>query len=105
MGGKTWSREEEVYFWTHVIPNSPARVNTILRPEKEWDVLADEMTGAMGSKARRVYTKLGLCTLASFFGHFHAILLACSLSSPLLPLQLPVGKLLHPVNGAPDEVS
>ncbi|RYP29135.1 hypothetical protein DL767_006905 [Monosporascus sp. MG133] len=57
MGGKTWSEKEEHYFWRVIIAHSPKRAGVDrAKPEKSWDLLAQEMQRAMGSEARRDYT-------------------------------------------------
>ncbi|RYP46408.1 hypothetical protein DL768_007375 [Monosporascus sp. mg162] len=57
MGGKTWSEKEEHHFWRVIIAYSPKRAGVDrAKPEKSWDLLAQEMQRAMGSEARRDYT-------------------------------------------------
>ncbi|RYP57089.1 hypothetical protein DL770_010758 [Monosporascus sp. CRB-9-2] len=57
MGGKTWSEKEEHYFWRVIIAHSAKRAGVDrAKPEKSWDLLAQEMQRAMGSEARRDYT-------------------------------------------------
>lgn len=60
MGGKTWSFDEERFFWHEVIPQSPKGVNPVDRT-MDWDACARRMQSEMGEKARRRYTKLMLC--------------------------------------------
>ncbi|RYO91599.1 hypothetical protein DL764_008267 [Monosporascus ibericus] len=57
MGGKTWSEKEERHFWRVIIGYSAKRAGVDrAKPEKSWDLLAQEMQRAMGSEARRDYT-------------------------------------------------
>ncbi|KAM4056317.1 hypothetical protein HRG_003234 [Hirsutella rhossiliensis] len=59
MGGKTWSREEELYFWRTIVPMSPkaaARTGKVV----DWEQSALIMQRHFGKKARRNYTKLML---------------------------------------------
>ncbi|RYO92567.1 hypothetical protein DL766_002352 [Monosporascus sp. MC13-8B] len=57
MGGKTWSEKEEQHFWRVTIAYSAKRAGVDrAKPEKSWDLLAQEMQRAMGSEARRDYT-------------------------------------------------
>ncbi|RYP68370.1 hypothetical protein DL769_005524 [Monosporascus sp. CRB-8-3] len=57
MGGKTWSEKEEQHFWRVIIAHSAKRAGVDrAKPEKSWDLLAQEMQRAMGSEARRDYT-------------------------------------------------
>ncbi|RDA92375.1 hypothetical protein CP533_4427 [Ophiocordyceps camponoti-saundersi (nom. inval.)] len=62
MGGKTWSRDEEVYFWRSVVPVSPkAVIETGLR--YTWAECATRMKHyfeRLGQRPRRQYTKLML---------------------------------------------
>lgn len=60
MGGKTWSREEELYFWRTIVPTSPKAAVT-LRKAVDWEQSAVIMQRHFGRKARRNYTKLMLC--------------------------------------------
>lgn len=60
MGGKTWSRLEEEYFWDVIIPQSPKGVKPSERC-KDWEQCARHMQDVMGTAARRKYTKLMLC--------------------------------------------
>lgn len=60
MGGKTWSAEEERYFWEVVVPQSQQAV----RPNERlhsWETLAIMMQEAMGEPRRREYTRTMLC--------------------------------------------
>ncbi|KAH7318400.1 hypothetical protein B0I35DRAFT_512026 [Stachybotrys elegans] len=54
MGGKTWSVEEEKYFWTAVIPRSPKAVKVEQR-ELDWHQCAKMMQKGMGRGSRREY--------------------------------------------------
>ncbi|PHH83855.1 hypothetical protein CDD83_2922 [Cordyceps sp. RAO-2017] len=59
MGGKTWSREEELFFWRTIVPISPkaaVRVGTTA----DWQQCASMMKRHFGVRARRNYTKLML---------------------------------------------
>lgn len=60
MGGKTWSREEELYFWRIVVPQSPKAATEMAEPV-EWAQLAADMQQHFGLNARRNYTSLMLC--------------------------------------------
>lgn len=60
MGGKTWSAEEERYFWLEIIPQSPSAVRLKDRLQT-WDACAGLMQRAMGEPRRRDYTKTMLC--------------------------------------------
>src|SRR5687768_9639723 len=64
MGGKTWSFEEERFFWHEIVPQSPKAVNPVNRI-LDWELCARQMQAAMGSQARRRYTKLMLCEYVS----------------------------------------
>ncbi len=66
MGGKTWSREEELYFWRTVVPLSPKAAANPPAPA-EWSQLAANMQEHFGQNARRRYTSLMLCTLVWSF--------------------------------------
>ncbi|KAK0383538.1 hypothetical protein NLU13_9449 [Sarocladium strictum] len=59
MGGKTWSFEEERFFWREIVPLSPKGANPLDRT-LDWDMCARRMQHAMGPQARRKYTKLML---------------------------------------------
>ncbi|UNI18735.1 hypothetical protein JDV02_004991 [Purpureocillium takamizusanense] len=59
MGGKTWSREEELYFWRTVVPLSPKAAADPPAPV-EWSQLAADMQQHFGLNARRRYTSLML---------------------------------------------
>lgn len=63
MGGKIWSREEEEYFWLHLIPHSPKRLgdDLYINEEKDWTWVGEMMTTYMGARARRKYTQLCVC--------------------------------------------
>jgi hypothetical protein len=63
MGGKTWSRQEELLYWEELIPNSPKRLGKDLKSKKEkpWGWVARGMTEGMGADARRKYTPLCVC--------------------------------------------
>lgn len=63
MGGKTWSRKEEILYWEELIPNSPKRLGRDLKTKKEktWVWIARGMTDGMGADARRKYTPLCVC--------------------------------------------
>ena len=61
MAGKTWSVEEEAYFWLHVVPFSRRRRGLDLaNPELSFQQLGEKMQAALGDKARRKYTALCL---------------------------------------------
>ncbi|KAK3378496.1 hypothetical protein B0H63DRAFT_249026 [Podospora didyma] len=72
MGGKVWSRDEEVVFWKQIVTQSPKRAGLDrLNAEKSWSSLATMMTRIMNAnkknpkeELRRNYTALGL------FEHF-----------------------------------
>jgi len=63
MGGKIWSPEEELVFWTKMIPKSVKAlgIDAVKGEGIPWPVMADEMKHIMGNNARRDYTGLGLC--------------------------------------------
>ncbi|KAK3299392.1 uncharacterized protein B0H64DRAFT_99265 [Chaetomium fimeti] len=67
MGGKTWSRKEELVYWLELIPHSPKRLGHDLaaNEEKAWNWVAQRMTKSMGSSARRKYTPL--CVFEHYF--------------------------------------
>ncbi|KAL2151924.1 hypothetical protein VTH82DRAFT_5108 [Thermothelomyces myriococcoides] len=67
MGGKIWSREEEEYFWLHLIPHSPKRLgdDLYINEEKDWTWVGEMMTTYMGARARRKYTQL--CVFEHYF--------------------------------------
>jgi hypothetical protein len=69
MGGKTWSEQEEEYFWEVIVPSSPKAAKKHDR-DYSWAQCACMMQQAMGKNARRKYTTLMLCTcylvMASF---------------------------------------
>lgn len=65
MGGKTWSKKEERFFWEQIIPQSPKAVKRPLRIA-DWEECAQIMQRAMGEDARRAYTKLMLCWCSCF---------------------------------------
>ncbi|EGS17176.1 uncharacterized protein CTHT_0064910 [Thermochaetoides thermophila DSM 1495] len=53
MGGRIWSKQEEVIFWKKLIPHSPKRLGKDLEnEEKSWEWVAQEMTERMGKNAR-----------------------------------------------------
>ncbi|VUC22695.1 unnamed protein product [Clonostachys rosea] len=56
MGGKTWNKEEELFFWRTIIPQSPQAANMSDRL-KSWDQCAAIMQEMMGRSKRRIYTK------------------------------------------------
>lgn len=60
MGGKTWSREEELYFWRTIVPISP-KAASLIGKAVDWEQSALMMHKNFGKKARRNYTKLMLC--------------------------------------------
>lgn len=61
MAGKTWSEQEEEYFWLHIIPFSRRRRGVDLaNPELSFQQLAEMMRTALGENARRQYTALTL---------------------------------------------
>ncbi|POR36736.1 Uncharacterized protein TPAR_03036 [Tolypocladium paradoxum] len=59
MGGKTWSREEELYFWRVIVPLSPKAAVPTGKP-LDWEQLAANMQAHFGKNARRRYTNLML---------------------------------------------
>lgn len=59
MGGKTWSREEELFFWRSIVPISPKAAVQVGKPV-DWDQCASMMQKHFGEAARRRYTKLML---------------------------------------------
>ncbi|KAM0518421.1 hypothetical protein ACHAPE_004184 [Trichoderma viride] len=59
MGGKTWSRQEERFFWRTIVPRSPKAVKPSDRVH-DWKVCAEIMQQEMGANARRKYSKLML---------------------------------------------
>ncbi|KJZ73156.1 hypothetical protein HIM_07540 [Hirsutella minnesotensis 3608] len=59
MGGKTWSREEELFFWRTIVPMSPKSA-TQSGKAVDWEQCALIMLKHFGDKARRKYTKLML---------------------------------------------
>lgn len=68
MGGKTWSREEELIYWKELIPHSPKRLGKDigLNKEREWTWVAKQMKLRAGEDARRGYTHLCVCRFALF---------------------------------------
>jgi hypothetical protein len=62
MGGKIWSADEEMVFWTIIIPKSPKRLGADMANQGlGWDELAAEMLAIMPAPRRREYTGLSLC--------------------------------------------
>lgn len=59
MGGKTWSRQEERFFWKTIVPQSPKAVKPADRIH-DWKACAEIMQREMGVNARRKYSKLML---------------------------------------------
>ncbi|PNY26460.1 Uncharacterized protein TCAP_03585 [Tolypocladium capitatum] len=59
MGGKTWSREEELYFWRVIVPLSPKAAAPTGKP-LDWEQLAANMQTHFVKNARRRYTNLML---------------------------------------------
>ncbi|KAL7915190.1 hypothetical protein GGI35DRAFT_173095 [Trichoderma velutinum] len=59
MGGKTWSRQEERFFWKIIVPQSPKAVKPADRIH-DWKVCAEIMQRELGVNARRKYSKLML---------------------------------------------
>ncbi|KAL6701012.1 hypothetical protein J3F84DRAFT_137221 [Trichoderma pleuroticola] len=59
MGGKTWSKQEERFFWKTIVPQSPKAVKPADRIH-DWKVCAEIMQREMGANARRKYSKLML---------------------------------------------
>ncbi|PTB69623.1 hypothetical protein BBK36DRAFT_1094450, partial [Trichoderma citrinoviride] len=59
MGGKTWSKLEERFFWKTIVPQSPKAVKPSDRIN-DWKVCAEIMQREMGVNARRKYSKLML---------------------------------------------
>ncbi|KAL7937106.1 hypothetical protein V8C35DRAFT_215735 [Trichoderma chlorosporum] len=59
MGGKTWSKQEERFFWKTIVPQSPKAVKPSDRIH-DWKNCAEIMQQAMGANARRKYSKLML---------------------------------------------
>ncbi|KAK3403106.1 hypothetical protein B0T20DRAFT_17236 [Sordaria brevicollis] len=67
MGGKQWSKQEELVFWKEVVPRSPKRVG-VHRQNREhsWKECATWMQRRMGPKeSRRTYTEL--CLFEHYF--------------------------------------
>lgn len=60
MGGKTWSKLEERFFWKTIVPQSPKAVKPSDRIH-DWKACAEIMQREMGVNARRKYSKLMLC--------------------------------------------
>ncbi|SPN98996.1 uncharacterized protein DNG_02035 [Cephalotrichum gorgonifer] len=70
MAGKTWSKEEEDYYWTHIIPFSRRRKGLgLANPELTFKQLGEKMQAALGDKSRRVYT--ALCLEEHFYLNIH----------------------------------
>lgn len=67
MGGKTWSRQEERFFWRTIVPQSPKAVKPSDRVH-DWKVCAEIMQQEMGMNARRKYSKLMLCASRNLGG-------------------------------------
>lgn len=63
MVGRSWSDEEERYFWRHVVPYSHSRGGIFVATNKEvtWDDLAIRMANHFGRDARREYSHPVLC--------------------------------------------
>jgi hypothetical protein len=61
MGGKTWSMEEERFFWQVIVPQSPQAVAESDR-RQSWESCAAIMQREMGKKRLRDYTRTMLCT-------------------------------------------
>jgi hypothetical protein len=63
MGGKVWSREEEEYFWTILVPQSAKRLGDDIKnnQEQSWEWISEQMAIGMAEKARRKYTYLCVC--------------------------------------------
>ncbi|KAI9149364.1 Mitochondrial import inner membrane translocase subunit tim22 [Paramyrothecium foliicola] len=59
MGGKTWSKEEETYFWHVIIPQSPKAIKESDRAYS-WTKCAEIMQEAMSHNPRRRFTYLML---------------------------------------------
>ncbi|EGR49485.1 uncharacterized protein TRIREDRAFT_106219 [Trichoderma reesei QM6a] len=59
MGGKTWSKQEERFFWKTIVPQSPKAVKPSDRVH-DWKACAEIMQREMGTNARRKYSKLML---------------------------------------------
>jgi hypothetical protein len=62
MGGKTWSMEEERFFWQVIVPQSPQAVAESDR-RHSWESCAAIMQREMGKQRLRDYTRTMLCTL------------------------------------------
>ncbi|KAK1253500.1 hypothetical protein MKX07_001577 [Trichoderma sp. CBMAI-0711] len=60
MGGKTWSKQEERFFWKTIVPQSPKAVKPSDRVH-DWKACAEIMQRELGTNARRKYSKLMLC--------------------------------------------
>lgn len=70
MAGKTWSKQEEEYFWLHIIPFSRRRRGLDLtNPELSFQQLAEKMQEAFGENARRTYTALTLGRISGRRGY------------------------------------
>ncbi|KAL2266468.1 hypothetical protein VTJ83DRAFT_5820 [Remersonia thermophila] len=66
MGGKTWSRHEEVVFWRQLIPHTAKRLGDDRNnEERDWNWVAEQMQAIMGDTARRQYTHL--CVSEHYF--------------------------------------
>ncbi|KAL2136942.1 hypothetical protein VTI74DRAFT_103 [Chaetomium olivicolor] len=66
MGGRVWTRDEELVFWEQLIPHTSKRLEEDRgNPEKSWAWVAEQMGEIMGEKARRHYTEQGV------FEHYH----------------------------------
>ncbi|KAJ4306464.1 hypothetical protein N0V88_001267 [Collariella sp. IMI 366227] len=66
MGGRIWSRDEELVFWTKLIPHSAKRLQKDQgNPEQTWRWVRLQMAAILGEKARREYTDQGV------FEHYH----------------------------------
>ncbi|KAK7964236.1 hypothetical protein PG988_011210 [Apiospora saccharicola] len=57
MVGRSWSDEEERYFWRHIVPYSNNRVGRFVDTNEgvSWDELGGWMTAHFGNNARRNY--------------------------------------------------
>lgn len=65
MGGKQWSVEEEMVFWTKIAPQADPNAGSTER-KRNWGPLTAEMTKEMalarpGQPAIRTYTHNGCC--------------------------------------------
>jgi hypothetical protein len=75
MVGALWTKEEEDYFWKHVVPNSPKRLGDDVanHPGRSWAELGEIMLAAMTAKLgannlpRPEYSDKCMCMYLVFF--------------------------------------